>query len=174
MYDYARGIKKTFGFFPHTLGGQDFRALKDDFNEVKKKYTPLIDQKKDAIVRSSVIGWAERAFIDTNTIDYARWTCPLLHRIEKEAFIAPDGAWYLCCLDSKAELQLGNLNETSLDEIYIGKKRNQLISMLEHRQFNAIGGSCRTVNACQQIYPSVWAKLYHQLQKVRQLLGQER
>jgi len=74
--------------------------------------------------------------------------CPHLERVENEAFIAPDGTWYACCLDSQCELQLGNIHEQTIMEIHDGKKRKDLLEKLRSDDVRSAGGPCKHVKYC--------------------------
>jgi len=101
--------------------------------------------EKDCVQGILPCFWAERdkikGFLDNNF-------CPQLKRVETEAFIAPDGTWYACCLDSKNELRLGNIHDMSLAEIEISSGRLKLIQQLREGKFVEIGSPCNTVVCC--------------------------
>lgn len=147
---YITSIKNNFGFYPAKMTDSKCLTKKDDFEIIKQKYTKILDNKIDKIFKIyGTFGWAERNQFDPEKIDYKKYACPNLMRIKNEAFIAPDGTWYACCFDSANQLKMGNLNQSSLDEIYNSENRKKFIKLLEGRQFNKIGGPCFTVNCCQ-------------------------
>lgn len=147
---YINSIKNNFGFYPAKMTDQKCLDKEDDFEKIKDKYTKILDNKIDKIFRIyGTFGWAERNQFDPKKIDYKKYACPNLLRIKNEAFIAPDGTWYACCFDSANQLKFGNLNNSSLDEIYNSENRKKLINLLENREFGKIGGPCLTVNCCQ-------------------------
>jgi radical SAM protein with 4Fe4S-binding SPASM domain len=147
---YVTSIKNNFGFYPSKMNDREILDKKDDFEEIKQKYTKILDNKTDRIFRIyGTFGWAERNRFKPGEVDYDKYACPNLMRIRNEAFIAPDGTWYACCFDSANQLKIGNLNESSLDEIYNSEKRKNLIKNLENRDFKKNGGPCLTVNCCQ-------------------------
>ena len=101
---------------------------------------------EDSIKVPRIMDWAIRDQIKPEDIYYK--DCPNLFRVEHEAFIAPDGTWYACCLDSNNELDLGNIIRYSINEIYEGKERKDLINKLKNREFKKIKGPCKTVMCC--------------------------
>lgn len=148
---YIKVIKSNFGFYPSKL--KDLKALRipDDFVRIKNQWSGLLDPEKDAIAREFICGWAEREKMRPQDIDYQQNSCPNLGRIKEGIYIAPDGTSYFCCLDAKNELILGNVTLESVDKIYSGKIRENLIEMLEKKEFGKIGGPCKTVNCCQDL-----------------------
>lgn len=154
LHNYISIIHKNFGFYPLKL--KDYTLIKtpDDFSLIKEEYEKMLEPSKgDSVQKASMLAWGERAQIDTKTIDYNKYPCTKLPVIKKTAYIAPDGTWYACCLDSNNELALGNVIEKSLLEISFSKKRRELIRLLIKRQFAKIGGPCKTVNCCQWLNP---------------------
>lgn len=149
LQDYIHTIYKNFGFYPSKLKDSKLAKIPDDFLAIKQEYERKLDSKMDRLIRSGVVGWAERERVDTEKIDYKEYSCTKLRIIKKEAFIAPDGTWYACCLDSNNELDLGNVIKQSVLEISFSKKRRELLRLLKERQFAKIGGPCQTVNCCQ-------------------------
>ncbi|MDD5421846.1 MAG: SPASM domain-containing protein [Candidatus Omnitrophica bacterium] len=153
LNNYAHTVHKNLGFLPAKLNNPALMNIEDDFGKVKERWETMLDSRIDRIYRCySVIAWAERDKIDTGKIDYRKYSCTNLIRIKHEAFIAPDGTWYACCLDSDNELILGNLNKNTLHDIYCGEKRRDIIRLLEGRAFAKIGGPCKTVNCCQWLH----------------------
>jgi hypothetical protein len=154
---YIKTIKSNFGFYPSRL--KDLKALDipDDFVRIKNQWRGLLDSEKDAIDRQYIHGWAERERMSTQPINYKKYSCFYLERLKEGIFIAPDGTSYFCCLDANNELVLGNANLESIDQIYSGQTRRNLIEMLEKKEFAKIGGPCKTVNCCQAllVYPKL-------------------
>jgi len=152
---YVNTVKNNFGFIPHKLHGKELKDIKDDYALIKATWRSLIDKEKDRIVPAhAVFCWAERPKIDTASLAYNKYRCPNLERVKHEAFIAPDGTWYACCLDENNELVIGNLKKDSLVNLMKSPERRKLIWMLEERKFREIGGPCKTVNCCQQLHES--------------------
>lgn len=175
LHDYIHSIRRAFGFYPAKMKGACLAEVPNDFAEIKRRMYCLLLSKRfgiskshfekigflsaplnrllnsrDMVVRVSVFGWAERGNAQPPA-DYGNYSCPRLERVRSEAFIAPDGTWYACCLDSNNELALGNLWKQSLDEIYSSEKMAALIGMLERKEFGKIKGPCRKVNCCVPI-----------------------
>ncbi|HTY44605.1 MAG TPA: radical SAM protein [Patescibacteria group bacterium] len=152
FHDYVKGIYFNLKVLPHKVKEVvDIKAIKDDFPEIKDQFKPFLDHPKDKILRSGPIGWAERDYVDASRIKYDEFSCPLLERIEKEAFISPDGNWYACCWDTKNELKLGNVFRRSINEVFFSETRRKLIDALRNKKFKEIGGPCRTVHCCQSL-----------------------
>ncbi|MGF3555233.1 MAG: radical SAM/SPASM domain-containing protein [Thermoplasmatota archaeon] len=149
LNNYIHTIHNNFDFYPTKLKDHNLRNVPDDFSIIKKQLKEILDPKKDNIIKSWVMGWAEREKFADKNINYKKYSCPNLTRIEEEAFIAPDGTWYACCYDSNNELVLGNVITQSINEIFFSKKRMELIKLLKNKQFEKIGGPCKTVNCCQ-------------------------
>ena len=147
--DYVKRIRENLGLLPSKLRGEDPIDIPDDFAEVQKNWSKHLDPKRDTIFRSGIVGWAERARMSAREIDYKSYSCPNLKRVKEECFIAPDGTWYACCLDSKNELTLGNAVQETISRIYQSERRLGLIRLLENNEYGLIGGPCRTVNCCQ-------------------------
>lgn len=143
---YVKEIKGSFGFSPTKLKERIYDVI-DNSRIIPEQFQAIMDPSKDKILISHVMGWAERKKIDAE-IDYSKYECTFLKRIRKEAFIAPDGSWYSCCLDSKPEHIFGNVMQNSLDEIFNSRKRKDFITKLELKKFKELGGPCATVVCC--------------------------
>lgn len=96
-------------------------------------------------------GWAERNRIDKSKIDYKTQTCPMLKKNEEEMFVASDGSVYLCCLDSKPVLILGNLKKQTIIDVFNSRLKLVYMTMLNDKRFIEIGGPCSTVVCCHRI-----------------------
>ena len=148
---YIQTIRYNFNFYPAKLENHDLVNVSDDFLIIKEKLEKILDPNIDKICEARAWGWAEREKINTQNINYKKYSCSRLFVIQTEAFIAPDGIWYACCLDSNNELVLGNVIKQSINEIFFSKKRQKLIKLLKNKQFAKIGGPCKTVNCCQDL-----------------------
>jgi len=148
---YIREVMRYFGSCPAKLKSGLRDAAKDDFHEVKKQWKRYLGPQ-DTISRQSIFFWAEREKAATLKLDYAKFSCPNLEAVKSQAYIAPDGTWYACCLDSDNELALGNVSGSGIEAIYESKQRADLIKMLENKEFARIKGPCRTVDCCQKIF----------------------
>jgi radical SAM protein with 4Fe4S-binding SPASM domain len=151
LHHFISSIYDQFGFLPGKVEDPALAEVPDDFAVIKKQVEQMLNMKKDTIVKPPVFAWSEREQIDTSQLDYERYSCPLLSRVETQAFIAPNGDWYACCYDSNYQLVLGNVTEQSINEIYYSEKRKNLLRLLKEKQFTVIGGPCLTVNCCQPI-----------------------
>lgn len=148
---YIKTIRQRLRSYPFKLRKRSYRYIPDDFLKIQDEWKKFIDANKDTISRPHIVGWAERTRIDLRTIDYKNYSCPNLARLSQEAFIASDGSWYACCYDADNELVLGNVMNDSIDAIYSGQARRDLLDLLENKEFSKIGGPCRTVNCCQSL-----------------------
>lgn len=160
LHNYINTIYNNFGSYPSNMKDPNLIKISDDSAAIKNHLKNLLNPLKDNFSKSGIIGWAERDKIDINKINYRTYSCPNLKRIEKEAFIAPDGTWYACCLDSNNELELGNVMDTSISEIINSTKRKELIESLKKKEFSKIGGPCKTVNCCQWLPEKPEMQLY--------------
>lgn len=148
---YERAVRRSLGVAPLKARGRRPEKTGDDFEAVKAEWAVRLDPATDHLVNiTSPTLWAERPQVDPLRIDYRRYRCPKLPRVEHEAFIGPDGTWYACCLDTNFELRLGDLHRESLADIFASERRRRLIDQLRAGAFAEIGGPCRTVNCCQQ------------------------
>jgi len=140
---YARGVRELFGTLPgHLLACAE---MADEYDRVVSAWSGLLGPR-DTILRSPSVGWAERGLIRG---DQARFACTQLERMRNEAFIAPDGSWYICCLMDQQTVTIGNIMEKPLAEMENSLQRRELIEALERRDYAAIGYPCTTAQACQ-------------------------
>jgi hypothetical protein len=146
---YVDAVHRSLGTYPVKLDDRAKIRVPDDYAAIRREWMPRLDPARDGLFRSGTFGWAERERAKGRPLDESQLACPQLERVKQAAFIAPDGSWYACCLDANNDLVVGNVNEQSLDEIYNGASRRELIDRLERRRFLEIGGPCATVNACQ-------------------------
>lgn len=142
--DYVDCIRRNFNGNNPINAGLNGGAFPETSLEQIRGSLPFIPPEK--IQKTVIFGWAERA-----QSEYRKPTagCPQLSRIESEAFIAPDGSWYACCLDANNNLVLGNILDESLWDIYNGKRRQQLLDRLRTGKFDEIGFPCNTVSCCE-------------------------
>jgi MoaA/NifB/PqqE/SkfB family radical SAM enzyme len=127
-----------------------------DIDLVKNMLSKHIDIKNDLYldISTSKSGfWAERNLLRSgivkSPVDQSKLNCPLLDRVKSQAFIAPSGDWYACCLDDDNDLVLGNVNTQTLVEIHNSQTRKEFISNLENHRFEQIGYPCNTVVCCE-------------------------
>tara|TARA_S200000501_G_scaffold79168_1_gene70921 strand:- start:2616 stop:3695 length:1080 start_codon:yes stop_codon:yes gene_type:complete len=150
-FEYAVTVASVFKRPPEQVDGE---VPYSDFELVEKSLRNFLSD--DIRIRHSKSGlWAERRQVanglaprhpDTTILD-----CPMLERVEEEAFIAPNGDWYPCCLDDNQDIVLGNVNENTLLEIFNNDTRKKFIKLLKTRQWEEIGYPCNTVECCQII-----------------------
>lgn len=149
---YINAVHNCLGFYPTKLKDYELRGVEDDFHLIKEQWKNILDPKKDRISKmKTVFLWAEREKASGQELDYKEYQCPNLQRVKEEAFITPDGTWYACCYDSNTELVLGNVAVDNIDTIFSSQQRKNLIEKLEKREFQKIGGPCKTVNCCQWV-----------------------
>ena len=152
---YVTVIKNNFGFIPSKLRGIEAIQAKDDFAQIKRFWKPLLNSQSDRIIHlSTVSAWAERSEFADTAVDYRKYTCPILERIRHEANIAPDGKWYACCTDVNLECIIGNVEDDSLGNLSTSVERKRIISALENRKFEEVGGPCKTIMCCQRLHRS--------------------
>lgn len=95
-------------------------------------------------------GWAERD--GGYRSNGGNWQCPMLPRIENEAFIDPTGAWYPCCYDGNANQAYGSVMHQTLAALHESAARKLFIGQLKARQFQAIGYPCDRVEFCHVLH----------------------
>lgn len=146
LFEYVAVISTVFDKAPINLKS-DIPCT--TFQEVKAQLKTFAPDDVD-IFRSPIGLWAERKYADPNDI-FSKRTCPILHRVKDEIFIAPNGDWYPCCLDDNQDQAWGNVNQNTLKEIYESDKRIDFIHDLEQKKFAKIGYPCNTVMCCENI-----------------------
>lgn len=149
LHSYIHTIRKNLGVYPLKMENKDLSRVEDDYKSTREQILKVIDPETDWVIKTWIYGWAEQAQIDATGINYRKYGCPNIKRVKDEAFIAPDGTWYPCCVDANYEMEFGNVNEESIDAIYDGDVRQEFIGHLRKREFGAIDGPCRKVNCCQ-------------------------
>ncbi len=172
LHNYIHTIYSHFSFYPAKLKNPNLINIPDDFPIIEKQLKEILDPTRDRIRKAKIGAWAERKKIDTQKIDYKKYSCPNLYSIETEAFIAPDGTWYTCCIDANNELVLGNVIERSINEIFFSRKRRAFIKLLKNKQFAKIGNPCNTVNCClpTKKLEVIFIKIKKSLQKIKTIL----
>jgi MoaA/NifB/PqqE/SkfB family radical SAM enzyme len=145
---YLRFVYGRFGFIPTKIEDIELLRVRDDTKETIKALQPLLYFDFDVICATKPFCWAERSKIDKSNINYEAITCPKIKSLDNSIFVAPNGIWYACCLDSNNELEFGNLKEQTILEVYNSYKRNSLIDRIKDKQFKSIGSPCDTVIAC--------------------------
>jgi sulfatase maturation enzyme AslB (radical SAM superfamily) len=148
LHKYIHTIHEKLGVYPQKLKDLGLINIPDDTQIIVEQLKKILDMNKDIIYVSGISRWAERDQVDISKIDYKKYHCGMLERIESEAFIAPDGSWYICCDDSKNEVLLGNVITQSIDEVFHSERRKTIIEMLKEQKFEEIGGPCKTVICC--------------------------
>jgi hypothetical protein len=157
---YCKVLRANFGVDPahvprHLLGAPD------DFARIRGVMRTTLNRRTDRHERTWPVLWAERENLGDTDIREKRYPCPQLFRNRDEVYVSPAGHWYLCCLDSRQELVIGDLTRTPLRELAECPRRRSLLRRLRQRRFSEIGGPCRTVHCCQ---------LYHVVPAVSRLI----
>lgn len=116
-----------------------------------RKFVPI-----DIPILHSKAGlWAERKLITSGraniSVDQSTLDCPLLNRVEKECFIAPNGDWYPCCYDDNNDIVLGNVFTSTLMEVHESETRKTFIARLKAHKYEEIGYPCNTIVCCNSI-----------------------
>lgn len=147
--------KYAVGAFFDTLPLQGKKEVHfSNYEEVVKFLREFVPE--DIEIKRSKSGlWAERKQVLSGKakvpIDNSKLDCPLLFRVENEAFIAPNGDWYPCCLDDNNDIVLGNVKDSTILEIYNSQVRKEFITKLKQRRFDEIGYPCNTVICCNSV-----------------------
>lgn len=148
LNSYIHKIHDNFGFYPSKLKDISIINIPDDYEQIRERVVPFLRPGFDGVARNRIFGWAERDLILKEEISTKGLKCPLLDRVETSIFIAPNGAWYACCLDSDNELIFGNIHERSLEDIYSGRKRKDFLFKIKNNKFDEVGGPCKSVPGC--------------------------
>ena len=125
------------------------RIIHEDEEITRGRLSNIIKEDIDKIIYSNAVLWAERRNVDISKIDYNCFSCPQLKRIYKEMFISPSGESYLCCLDNRFDLTVGNVVFDGIKKVWNSEKRLDLINKLENKKFKEVGYPCNTVNCCK-------------------------
>lgn len=154
LYEYSLGVATIMkpGTKPHNLKQNvPMSRFKDVVEFLATELYPYNHNIK--MFHASPGMWAERKNIANVRDDYVARTqcCPIENRVIEEAFIAPNGDWYPCCLDDNNDQPLGNVLEMSITEIYYSEKRKQFIQHLIAKEFDKIGYPCNTVSCCHTV-----------------------
>lgn len=142
-YRYRNAMETLFGVAPAGLPD-----VPDESFRVVDQWTPRIRAGQDHIVNSPAFGWAHR---NLATGDQRRFGCPQLERLMHDAFVAPNGDWYLCCMMPEQNICVGNVVEEGLSALAASARRRQLIEQIASRNWQAVGPPCDTAQACQWI-----------------------
>ncbi len=142
--NYIEAVKLC-GAWPNKVS-KDISFLLDEA-EIIRNYWQKYLQPSDYIGIDDCILWAERGHLPVSK-NIKKYECTNLRRVQECAYITPDGTWYACCLDVENKLAIGNVNESSLNDIYKGKKRKRLIEQLKNKEFAKIGSPCDRVDCC--------------------------
>jgi len=168
--DYIKAIHYNFEIKPIKI--KKYVKTTETFPDIEFILKKIINPT-DEINRLGIRGWTERGQV--KKVNYKKYICKELNRIKNEAFIAPDGTWYACCWDSNNELVLGNVMEQSINKIFYSKRRKKFIQMLENKEFEKIGGPCKTVNCCQRLKKSdletIWQIFLNFITKIKNILN---
>ncbi len=148
--EYAVTVKTYFGENPDRMPASKVipHSTFSETERVLREFVP-----PNVRIRRSKSGlWSERKLAQAQKdVDLSQYECPQLYRVQHEAYIAPNGDWYACCLDDNNDLVLGNVKEQTMLEIWDGEVRREFLDKLVNRRFNEIGYPCNTVLACQTI-----------------------
>lgn len=162
-FEYAATVKSFLGVIPDRLSDNNIITV-STFEETEKFLRTFVPD--NVRIRHSKAGlWAERNKIKNliKPVTNKELECPLFSRVKQEAFIAPNGDWYACCLDDNNDLVLGNVMKQSIEEIYNSQTRLLLLQNLENKEFDKIGYPCSNVLACQTV--TIKSDLFEELSK---------
>ena len=143
LKDYTDAVRKKFGRDPVRLVGDVPDTGPEQIRESLNSWLP------DEVIldRPGCFFWAERALVPPDH-DQSRLSCPNYSRVESEAWIAPNGDWYACCLDENQDIVWGNVMKNTLVEIHSGESRVNFLDDLVNRRWKKIGHPCNTVTCC--------------------------
>lgn len=160
-FDFSINVMTAFEY---TVSVNAFMQTKPDQYKRKIPFSTYEETVKslrkfvpdDIFIKHSKSGlWAERGLITSGrariNVDQSKLDCPLLMRVEKEVFIAPNGDLYPCCYDDNNDIVLGNVMESTLLEIHDSETRRVFIERLKAHKYEEIGYPCNTVACCQSI-----------------------
>jgi len=152
-FEYSITVNALFRDAPHQV--QNDEVPYSNFEEVKASLKHIIEPYNVHIRHSQSGFWAERKTFLKNkekiNLDQSKMDCPMFDRVQHEAYIAPNGAWYPCCLDDNNDIVLGNVKFQTVQEIFESQRRLEFIKKLKNRQYEEIGYPCNTVACCQSI-----------------------
>ena len=103
-FEYAVTVGALFNRPPDQVDGKvpysDFELVEDSL----RAFVP-----DNVQIRHSKAGlWSERRLVASGLVpqhpDRDKLDCPMLGRVQEEAFIAPNGDWYPCCLDDNNDI----------------------------------------------------------------------
>ena len=148
LKNYVETLSNNFNSYPSQLSDRTLKP-RDDFHEIKTYVNKILNPGLDSFKKTYPALWSEREALKNKLTNIKAYACPHLFRIQTEIYISPDGKWYLCCLDSKQELIIGDLTKESFADLINSETRKNYISNLIHRDYLKNGGPCGTVHCCQ-------------------------
>lgn len=159
LKDYVESLHNNFNSYPSHLPDKTLK-LRDEFQEIKAYLKNILNPELDSFKKTYPALWAERESLKDKYTNIKKYSCPHLFRIQTEAYISPDGKWYLCCLDSKQELIIGDLTKESFADLINNETRKTYISNLIKREYLKNGGPCKTVHCCQLYHKNKLISLF--------------
>ena len=150
-FEYFTTVRAFFNTNPDNTGDT---VPYSDFDLVLESLKDIVPQ--NVSIKHSKSGfWAERKLIISGraniNVKLDTLDCPMIYRVEHEAFISPNGDWYPCCLDDNQDIILGNIVTNSLIEVANSETRATFVEKLKARKFEEIGYPCNTVICCQTV-----------------------
>lgn len=114
--------------------------LHDDSKEVEAYWKPLIGPEDRIVNIRGGFRWAIRDKVKK----IKTGPCLFLNGkgVNPNAYIAPSGDMYVCCLDENAQISFGNVIEESIEDIWNGDQRHLIMKTLLLRQFDQLGSPC--------------------------------
>lgn len=150
VINYMNAVKKHFGvddsYFPKNFGKM---ASLGEEPDIKRHWYPLL-REDETIAFDDILMWGER-----NRLPYreGNYSCTQLGRVKHSLFVAPNGDYYVCCFDVENRLTIGDLYKSSIDDLYMNDRHQEIIGALERRDFDSIGAPCNRVDCCQVVCP---------------------
>lgn len=168
--EYTLTVNTVLGHLPEQVNKN---VPYSDLTLIKASISKYINIDNDLhldISLSKAGFWAERNLLRSgkvkSPVDQTKLNCPLLSRVKTQAFIAPNGDWYACCLDDDNDLVLGNVNNNTLIEIHNSNTRKVFISNLENHKFEENGHPCSTVVCCESFSLNEYSNIVEPYKKL--------
>lgn len=110
----------------------------DDTEDVISFWTPHLREVDTIKGIYHPYYWATREQRKIKNVMHCRW----FDKLYPEAYIAANGNVYVCCFDYNAELIFGNVNQSSLKDIWNSEQRRNILEKIKLKKFNELGNPC--------------------------------
>jgi radical SAM protein with 4Fe4S-binding SPASM domain len=107
---------------------------KQEWEDFKKMFEPIVDTIAYGDYMDYNTSKRPEDFLieKKNGKDDKRFCCP---QIWQRMFIHPDGVVTPCCFDAKRELKMGDINKETVEQVWNGKKYNELRKLHRSGEF---------------------------------------